>query len=143
MFEKSDPRKRLASHALLLTKNGNVLLQKKSNDAPLHPGKISLFGGGIEEWEDVEVALRRELFEELGIDLTNYRYEKLNEYLKTVEFDGHDALLYVYLIFDVDPINLVLNEGEAIIEDTVNNVVKNPNITRITSLVLQDYLKLR
>jgi 8-oxo-dGTP pyrophosphatase MutT (NUDIX family) len=40
-------------------------LQKRDMDAPTHAGIFSMFGGGVEENEDILSALRREVKEEL------------------------------------------------------------------------------
>lgn len=63
--------------ALLTDEWGRYLLQIR-DDKPeiLHPGAFGLFGGGIEEGEAPEEAMRRELTEEIGLvpdDLAPFR----------------------------------------------------------------------
>ena len=55
-------------------KNGElkIFLQKRTLDAPTFPNHFGFFGGGIEEGEDPEKALRREIKEELNIDIQNH-----------------------------------------------------------------------
>ncbi len=142
-FKKVDPEILQASHALIVTETGKILLQKKTKDAPSNPGKLTLFGGRVEIGENETITLERELREELAIDIAGYRYEKLGMYQKTTELDGLDTLVHVYVVYGIDPKDTVLMEGESIIVDTAESVLHNPEITRITRLVLNDFLRLK
>ena len=51
-----------------------LFLQKRSTDAGSAQDLFALFGGGIEEGESVEVALFREIREELDYQPTNVRF---------------------------------------------------------------------
>ena len=51
-----------------------MFLQKRSTDAGSAQDLFALFGGGIEEGESVEVALFREIREELDYQPTNVRF---------------------------------------------------------------------
>ena len=64
--------------------NGRVLLQHRTDDAPTFPGLWCLFGGGIEENESPEASVRRELREELQLELMDpelfKRYDAHHQY---------------------------------------------------------------
>ena len=64
---------------ILSDKKGRVLLQHKAKDSKVLPNQWAFFGGGIDEGETPEQAVRREAKEELGIELKNIdflgRYE--------------------------------------------------------------------
>ncbi|MBB2713244.1 UNVERIFIED_ORG: 8-oxo-dGTP pyrophosphatase MutT (NUDIX family) [Rhizobium etli] len=47
--------------------NGSVLLVRRSSERRTHPDRWSLPGGHVEDGEDAETALRRELLEEIGV----------------------------------------------------------------------------
>lgn len=55
---------------------GRVLLQHRTEDAPKNPGCWGFFGGHIEEGETPEQAAKREVKEELGIELDNFSFFK-------------------------------------------------------------------
>ncbi|ANL47240.1 NUDIX hydrolase domain-containing protein [Rhizobium phaseoli] len=50
-----------------LIENGAVLLARRSSKRRTHPDRWSLPGGHVEDGEDAETALRRELLEEIGV----------------------------------------------------------------------------
>jgi 8-oxo-dGTP diphosphatase len=64
---------------VLKDEQGKILLQHRDEKAPRYPNCWGFFGGGIEEGETPEKALKREAKEELGIDLENYRFFKKYE----------------------------------------------------------------
>ncbi|WSH56270.1 NUDIX domain-containing protein [Rhizobium ruizarguesonis] len=51
----------------VLSQNGTVLLARRSSERKVHPDRWSLPGGHIEEGEDAETAMCRELIEEIGV----------------------------------------------------------------------------
>ncbi len=104
-----------AAGALLINKEGEVLLQKRTKDAPVDPGLITTFGGNIEEGESVVEGLARELREELELDIaTNGSTARL---LYSVMPKTHAGKkIAVFLITDVDDSALVLHEGESIVK---------------------------
>ena len=58
---------------ILYTKDGKILLQHRSPDAPRNPNNWGCFGGGIEEGETPEQTVRRECYEEIEYTLRNPR----------------------------------------------------------------------
>jgi 8-oxo-dGTP diphosphatase len=79
----------------IVIENGRVLLAQRKPDAHL-AGAWELPGGKVEEGEDPRDALRRELREELGIDVrvgeivdvTFHRYEAANKTILLLFFDA-------------------------------------------------------
>lgn len=110
-----------------------------------------MFGGGIDEGEDVLTALKRELFEELKLDISGKVVEPLGFYEKTIEQDGMNAEVHVFTVSGVDPENVVIQKeeggvevkdfNEAIIEGRPEELLLNPALTRITRLALEDFLR--
>jgi 8-oxo-dGTP diphosphatase len=56
---------------ILLNKEGKILFQHRTKDAPTYPDQWGFFGGSIEEGEAPEAAVVRETKEELGLVLKN------------------------------------------------------------------------
>ena len=81
--------------------DGSVLLCKMPGDRGVYPGQWALPGGGVEPGERLEDALRREIREELGVELTSARplfFSDL-QHEKTLP-DGQRRMLYmVFLLF--------------------------------------------
>lgn len=59
----------------ILVKNteGKVLVVKKADGVGPYPGTYLTPGGGVEDGESVDAAVRRELYEETGVRATNLR----------------------------------------------------------------------
>jgi len=128
-------------HALLITKEGKIILQQRDNIPEIvNPGLISIFGGTIKAKDNLGQGLKRELWEELELDIDNYTVEKLGTFYKTKELDGVDWVINVYVIKNIEPEDLKIHEGKGFVCDFPKNLLKSDKLTRITQLVLQRYL---
>ena len=65
---------------ILRDKEGRVLLQHRSSTAESLPNYWAFFGGGIEQNETPEEAVKREAREELGIELKGLTFFKRYEF---------------------------------------------------------------
>lgn len=120
------PQKITLSGTLLEIKDkpGTFLWQLRTKDAPSNPGKITLFGGGMEAGESALDTVLREVQEELEIELDpntvvgsyNYAAIKPEHYISATHFK------------DVDISNYVLHEGEAALELTLEELLKQDNL---------------
>ena len=66
-------KRRIVVVALLQNSRDEYLLCKMPPDRGVFPGQWGLPGGGMEDGEDMEAALRREVREEVGLDVVNFR----------------------------------------------------------------------
>lgn len=93
--------------AIIVNLKGEFLLQKKTMNY-VHSGKWGFFGGGIKSNESAEEAIRRELFEELGIKFNNFKLfskgkHMINEY-------KYEEIVFI-LKFDKNIGEIRLGEG--------------------------------
>ncbi|NPE27147.1 NUDIX hydrolase [Methanococcoides sp. SA1] len=91
---------------IIRNNKGEFLLQKKTLDHLLSPGKWALFGGNIESDESPKDAIIRELNEEIGI-VTNPNF--LFEIKNKINNAAQIVSTYIETIDDISKI--VLNEG--------------------------------
>lgn len=100
---------RLIVVGLVQNAAGQVLLCKMPPDRGVFPGQWGLRGGGIEPGETAQVALQRELREELGIQITAIRPMFFSDGRIIKSFLGGDRREFymVFLIFACRPV-----EGE-------------------------------
>lgn len=132
---------RQGAYALILTKECNVLLQQRDINSNIeNSGKLAIFGGALEDGEDLLTGLRRELLEELELNIDEYEIEKLGTYEKTKKLDGTENMVSVWLIYDVDADALKIHEGESIFSSNPKKIVGNSSLTRVTNLALQDLI---
>ena len=85
-------KERKAARAVVFDKDGDTALLYVSSK---NYHKIA--GGGIEEGEDIETALRREIMEEIGCSITNIRQLGIIE-----EYRNEDALHQISYCFLAD-----------------------------------------
>ncbi|MBY5791103.1 NUDIX domain-containing protein [Rhizobium leguminosarum bv. viciae] len=57
-----------------LSQNGTVLLARRNSMRKANPDRWSLPGGHIEDGEDAETAMRRELMEEIGVTPQRWQF---------------------------------------------------------------------
>ena len=93
---------------------GSVLLCRMPSDRGVYPGQWALPGGGVEPGERLVDALRREIREELGVELTAARplfFSDL-QHEKTLPGGQHRLLYMVFLLFEctVGSSSIQLNE---------------------------------
>jgi 8-oxo-dGTP pyrophosphatase MutT (NUDIX family) len=93
---------RKVSTLMLYDKDGKVLLQHRSKDAKRLPDYWGAFGGVIEAGETPEVALRRELLEELEYRVKNPFLLSVDEWIQgDTEITGYN---YVEQYDETQPI---------------------------------------
>lgn len=115
------------SHAIITTSDGRFIMQSRGyNPGITNPGGVSLFGGGLEGDETPFECLKRELLEEIEL-----KVEK-EEFLWMSSGLGPDKVTpaerYHYLIRNVDPGELVLHEGDAIMVMTFDEIQEHPKV---------------
>jgi len=94
---------------LVLFKGNKILLQKRAKDAKRFPGTWGLFGGGVEDGESTESALRREIKEELGLDLETVSLADKCDYVLPEK--GESGQIFVFYS-KYENQKLCLNEGD-------------------------------
>ena len=78
-----------------------LLLCRMSEDRGVFPGLWGLTGGGIEPGERMEEALRREILEEVGLEIEEIRpaFFKDGEYEKTLPDGRREPVYMIFLLF--------------------------------------------
>ena len=132
----------IGTGAILVNPQGKIILQQRDKKPEiLNPGMIAIFGGILKKGDTVEDGLKRELNEELELDITGYRIKKLGVFIKTVEIDNIDDTIYIFVIKNVKEKSLVVHEGAGYICDWPEKILENKKLTRITRLAVETYLK--
>ncbi|MFT5360083.1 MAG: 8-oxo-dGTP pyrophosphatase MutT (NUDIX family) [Candidatus Paceibacteria bacterium] len=102
-----------------------VFLQRRSDEAPLNPGTLGGFGGGLEENENNEEALVREIREELEYSPKDYLL------LETLETDYSISNYYIEKVDEDFAKKITVNEGKqgewhrAVTLSKRNDVIRN------------------
>lgn len=139
MIDKEETN--IGVHVLLVTPEGKVILQQRDNNPKIvNAGLISMFGGTLKTADSIKEGLKRELLEELELNIDSYSVKELGVFYKTKEVDGVDWEVNVFTIENVSPKNLKLHEGKGLICDYPRELLKNNKLTRITRLALEKYV---
>ena len=112
-----------------------VFLQKRSANAKRGPGRFAFFGGGIEKNETPEVALNREIKEEL--DFTPAGAEFFGNY------ESQHAILNVFIIKVTSDFEskIIVKEGDYGMFFSENKILEEKNISNTDKKVLEDFYK--
>ena len=90
-------------HLHVLNPNGHIFLQKRPLEKLVQPGKWdTAVGGHISFGEDLETALRREAFEEIGLE--NFSAKPLGNYRWDTDIESE--LVYYFISYDFQKIRL-------------------------------------
>ncbi len=92
---------------LLYKQNGEMLLQHRTDDAPVFPGHWAVFGGQIEPGETAEQAVRRECIEELAYRLDDPQLFMIHHFT----LDRLEHIIYLF-IEEYNGSSLTLGEGQ-------------------------------
>lgn len=112
--------------AWIMNYNGEVLLQKRSAIKKKNPNLWSKTGGHVDAGEDVDSAIKREVFEEIGLKIDNYEF--INLFKNDKEKEKYYA--YGYIVFTnlkEDEFILQKEEVDSVKYYTIEEMIKNKN----------------
>ena len=87
----------IVAKAVVLNPSGEVLLLRRAPHDPNRPGEWDFPGGGIENDEAIEGAVRREVFEETGLDIGGLVLELLYTTTELKQSDQGVVHKFLYL----------------------------------------------
>jgi 8-oxo-dGTP pyrophosphatase MutT (NUDIX family) len=124
--------------ALLVLEDGRYIMQLR-DDVPniWYPGHWGLFGGGIDNQEDEVAALRRELREELEIEVNDARLFAIISYdLQPIGLDCYFRRYYEIPVTIAAWNRLVLHEGSDVRALTGDEALSLPHISPYDAFAL-------
>jgi 8-oxo-dGTP diphosphatase len=129
---------KLQSASLLRLPDGRLILQRRTKDAPTNPGKLGLFGGGVEAGETSEQAARRELSEETNLDTADLHFvlgAKVK--LKNDLQQGPTWQLVSIFVVDVPHADFEIYEGDGAESYTVQELTMREDLTNVAKSMLK------
>jgi len=129
----------------IVTNGNEIILIKKGRGG--HKGKLDLPGGGIEHTESPDEALKREIMEEAGINITNFKLITTlsDNFTWEMEPDLYEDLHHLGIIYLVEADDTKLNtEGDDQDSRGANwydiNTISTENLTPFAKYAI-NYLK--
>ncbi len=125
--------------ALLVDTNGKLIAQQRDDKPGItNPGMVSLFGGTSHESESPIETLRRELREELELEVNSN-----NLLLQTVKHEnGTNVACSIYIVTGVDAEKLKLHEGAGFATGTPEELLSHP-VTGVTQQAIEAFVEAR
>lgn len=121
MLTKPSPLRRV-SIVILEDQQGHVTLQLRDDILTIpHPNQWALFGGHVEDGEEADTAVLREITEELTITLVPHKLTRLHTF--QVEAGKEHHLFYYGL--DGEMKKAILTEGQRFARFSVNAIQQN------------------
>lgn len=99
--------------------NGKLLLVKKSNDDPSHPNEWEVPGGRIEFGEMIDEHIKREVMEEVGIDIVPKEPFAIWTWIM---HRGEDDIQVVAVGRCCDALNLNVNDRNRVNDDYLADI---------------------
>ena len=123
--------------ALLVDTNGKLIAQQRDDKPGItNPGMVSLFGGTSHEGEPPTETLRRELQEELELEVNSS-----NLLLQTVKCEnGTNVACSIYIVTGVDAEKLKLHEGAGFATGTPEELLSRP-VTGVTKQAIEAFVE--
>ena len=123
--------------ALLVDTNGKLIAQQRDDKSGItNPGMVSLFGGTSHEGESPIETLRRELQEELELEVNSN-----NLLLQTIKHEnGTNVACSIYIVTGVDAEKLKLHEGAGFAVGTPEDLLSRP-VTGVTQQAIEAFTK--
>ena len=122
--------------ALLVDTNGKLIAQQRDDKPGItNPGMVSLFGGTSHEGESPIETLRRELEEELELEVNSN-----NLLLQTIKHEnGTNVACSIYIVTGVDAEKLKLHEGAGFATGTPEELLSRP-VTGVTQQAIEAFI---
>lgn len=143
----------LTAKAVIVNKNEEILILKRSKKEKTHPSAYDLPGGTLEKGESINALLKREIKEETGLDIEGGYLFKVSEYPdRHKKIDDIKGLRFIvrYPGNDYEKIKLNKKEHESFewldIEKAIDKFSKKDgfeNEKRETILKARDYLEMQ
>ena len=123
--------------ALLVDTNGKLIAQQRDDKPGItNPGMVSLFGGTSHEGESPIETLRRELEEELELEVNSN-----NLLLQTIKHEnGTNVACSIYIVTGVDAEKLKLHEGAGFAVGTPEDLLSR-SVTGVTQQAIEAFVE--
>ena len=125
---------------LLVDARGWLLLQERDEHAPIDPDRWGLVGGHVEDGEDVELAVHRELAEETGLSAGPGEATPGLTYWRTFTVHGEDEMTVYAGATTVTDEDVVCGEGRQIVFVEPAAAI-GLHLTRAAEVVVPDFLR--
>lgn len=119
----------------VLLEGNRFLVERRGPDEEIDPNIVCLPGGHVKEAESREEALKREMLEELGIEVKAFRFVCKNFYVAS---NGERQNAYCYVITDYEGEPVCKSAKEIFWEENIGNLSLEVDKKTIRKLIELD-----
>ena len=145
---KTDEYRIHSAAGMILTSCGHYVMQQREDKPHVSlPGYVGFFGGGIEPGEDAWQALKREMMEELELDIETYEttfFTRLTWDLQTHDLGLRARDIFLIRMDEEEAIALPVLEGKGKLLMTAQQVLDGQRIIsmdQFSVLLHEKYIK--
>ena len=103
------------ANVLIVSTKGDLLMQQRDDNPNINnPGKITSFGGTVEQGETPIEAAVRELEEETGLRVRPSDLDFFDTFRKTMKEHGEDSEVTLFVLAGVDQERMHVYEGKGV-----------------------------
>ena len=138
MQESDQPALKQIAMVLLFDRRNRLLIYLRDNKPEIpFPDHWDFFGGHVEEGETPEETLIREVKEELGFELTDWKFFRTYVCLKG---DAYPNVKYIYWArLEKNPQELTLYEGQ-MLRSLTQDERANVRFANVLGAILEDFI---
>ena len=129
----------VGSGAVIETKDGNFLFQRRDDKTDRNPKMLAFFGGATKKGKDTkETIKKREIKEKLSLEIKDDNFVLINK-IESSHFPGR--FQDVFYVKNVDEEKMKLGEGEAIERYDLVDALNREDVTPFTKKVIRYFLE--
>jgi 8-oxo-dGTP diphosphatase len=122
---------RQGAGALLVLPDGRIVLQRRTKDAPTGAGKLSFFGGAMDEGETPLMAVRRELGEETDLPIDSLEFVPAVS-IVTSKDEGSDEKWRANIFrVEIETLDFKFFEGDGAEAYSVDEIMQRQDLTTV------------
>jgi len=127
--------------AVAFTHKGKLILQRRDHDAPNNPGALGFFGGLVEQNEDADAAIRREIEEETSLKASDLEIKHLFDAEIPIREFGSEAGIDSVYECELSSREFIVKEGKGAEVYSLEELVGRKDVAPYSHVIIDKLVK--